>query len=82
MDQILQNLDIYNIASTILSIILAALIPAISCKYKKIKVVLLECKKLVKITLDACEDEKITPEELKQILKQLDAIMDVIKKDK
>lgn len=76
----LSHIDIYGIAAAILSMILATVVPILSFKYRKLFLVLSECKTLVDTMIESWSDEKITKEELKEILKEISAIIYTIKR--
>lgn len=79
MEQFLQNIDIYNVGATILSVILASVIPFMSYKYHKLKKILQACKQLVNLMVEAGEDSKISPKELHAIVDQLKVVVNTIK---
>lgn len=79
MDQLLDQFDIYGVLATVLSVILATVVPYISFKYRKLLAVLRECKATLKTILEAWKDCEISPEEAKTIMKSIIKIIDTIK---
>ena len=79
MESLIQNSNFYEVFSTILTIAVSIAIPIISSKYSKLLKILHECRALADLTLKACEDRKISADELKQILHQITIIIDKIR---
>lgn len=77
--QILQHIDIYSIIAGVLSAILATIIPIFSFKYRKLIIILKEVKKMISWVMEACEDGKITDEEVKIALKYILTLMSSVK---
>ena len=80
MEDFLQQIDAYSIFATILSFILATVIPFLSYKYRKILCILRECKKTLLDVKKAWEDRDISNEEVKIIFEDLSAILREIKR--
>lgn len=80
MAELLQQVDVYSILATILSFILATVIPFLSFKYRKILCILKECKRTLNDVKHAWKDREISNEEVKLILEDLGAILKEIKR--
>lgn len=81
MEQILNHIDIYGVLATILSVILATVVPILSFKYRKLIHILRECKELLSTIISAWQDKKITEEEMKEIVEEAKHLVDVIREN-
>lgn len=79
MEQILNHIDIYGVLATILSVILATVVPILSFKYRKLIHILQECKELLSTIIIAWQDKKITEEEMKEIIGKAKHLVEAIK---
>lgn len=79
MESFLNQVDIYGILAAILSVILATVVPFLSFKYRKLLLVLKECKILLTTIIESWEDHKISEEEMKEIIQKILDIINTIR---
>lgn len=79
MEQFLSDVDLYGVLATILSAILATVVPALSFRYRKLLRILNECKELLKTIAESWEDKNISEEEMKYIVDSVTKIIANIK---
>lgn len=80
MGDFFNQIDIFALLITIAYFLFGVLASILSVKYKKMSLVLKECKELVNFASEAWKDKKITEDEAKVLLAKLTDILNVIKK--
>lgn len=80
MGDFFNQVDIFALLITIAYFLFGVLASILSVKYKKMSLVLKECKELVNFASEAWKDKKITEDEAKVLLAKLTDILNAIKK--
>lgn len=79
MEQFIKDIDFYGVLATILSMILATVVPVLSFRYRKLLRILNECKELLKAISESWKDRSITEEEMKHIMNSVSKVVESIK---
>lgn len=79
MEQFIKDVDLYGVLATILSMILATVVPVLSFRYRKLLRILNECKELLKAISESWKDRSITEEEMKHIMNSVSKVVESIK---
>lgn len=80
MGDFFNQVDIFALLITIAYFLFGILASILSIKYKKMSLILKECKELVNFASEAWKDKKITEDEAKVLLAKLTDILNAIKK--